>query len=641
MTFFKHTRNDLVLARYYALLRDIPVVIMAAVSAMATQIMVFKDNVHWKWSIAMPLIMMGLGVFVFFYWLAHRNDTPTIKTIRFRLNGFSFLLVLAGLITVLGNLHLFGLTEGYSRYFIIFQTTLYGFCFAFILNKIGLAAYLYNLLIIPSVIFYLFYAHIEYALPLALMISIFEVGMLMTMNASANVFDSLVNAKYETQKLVDENRRLANHDFLTNLANRRLFFLRVEEQLENAKLYGQSFAVGIVDLDNFKPVNDAYGHHIGDLVLVEVARRLSLLLPEILSFYRLGGDEFAFHLYGSQQDLQLIGHEINRAISEPIGIDGIIITLSASIGIATYPETRDSAQALYEHADFALYQAKRAGKAQLEVFSNIHQKQRLLQNQIDQALRNAEIEAEFYPVFHPIVDSHAGITTGFECLTRWRSPELKNVSPAQFIPVAESLGIISNLTIHMFRKSLEAMEKWPGQLSMSLNLSAYDITNQSVIMQLIKELSQSAVNPGRCIFEITETALVKDYSTAKENIELLRASGVKIALDDFGTGYSSLSHVQHLPFDKLKIDRSFISGIETNLTSQTIVRSILALCQGMQIECVAEGAETESQVRFLHGLGCSMVQGFFYSQPLLENQVKTFLNEKDMFKVADSEVGVH
>jgi len=199
-----------------------------------------------------------------------------------------------------------------------------------------------------------------------------------------------------------------------------------------------------------------------------------------------------------------------------------------------------------------------------------------------------------------------------------------------FIPVAESLGMIADITELMFSRSMIEMATWPDNMRLSFNLSAYDVTNQSVIKALIGMMHTSQLAPDRFVFEITETALLQNFETARDNIGLLRKAGAKVALDDFGTGYSSLSHVQNLPLDKLKIDRSFVKDIETNTTSQTIVRSILALCHGMHMECVAEGAETESQVRFLQAMGCQLIQGYYFAKPMPKEQVQAYLAESKL-----------
>lgn len=628
MLFFKTTSHELLRARYNSLLNDVPVAIFMAISALTIQMIVLKGSVDWKLAIAGPLLRMFICASMLLYWFRHRHEHPPIHAIHRRLDIASGILILAGLITFWRSIYIYPLTDHFGHYFLIFHNTLYGFCFAFILRKIGAAAYIYNLLMISSAIACVMIGQIEHAYLVALLVLVFEVGMLLAMHASSTVFDQWVNATYETQALLKDNQRLANQDVLTQLPNRRQFFVQVEQELLLARQTSQCFAVGILDLDNFKPVNDVHGHHIGDLVLVEVGKRLAQVRPNEVRFYRLGGDEYAFHLVTDDEhgSLKQIAYEINQAISQPISIDGLLIVIKASMGACIVCDEFTSAQDLYEHADFALYHVKRTERGNLEIYSEVLEQERLQLNRIDQALRSADIHTELFPVFQPIIDIDAGEVGAFESLARWNSPSIGMVSPAQFIPVAESLGMIAEITKLMFNRSISEMLTWPATMRLSFNLSAYDVTNQAVIKDLISIMHASQLQPGRFVFEITETALLQDFETARENIGLLRQAGAKVALDDFGTGYSSLSHVQHLPLDKLKIDRSFIKDIETNTTSQTIVRSILALCQGMHMECVAEGAETESQVRFLQAMGCQWVQGYYFAKPMPKEQVLPYLS---------------
>ena len=627
MSFFKTTSHEVLRARYNSLLEDVPVAIFTAISALSIQMIVLNSQVHWSLSIATPLLRMLIGCSLLLYWFWHRDERPSIDKIRKRLEIASIVFILAGFFTFWRSVYLYPLTDTFGHYFLIFHNTLYGFCFAFILSKLGPAAYAYNLLMISSAIACIYRGDFEHPHLMTMLILVFEVGMLITMRGSTSMFDKWVNATYETQALLKDNQRLANQDVLTQLPNRRQFFVQVEQQLVLARQTDECFAVGILDLDNFKPVNDVHGHHIGDLVLIEVGKRLAQVRPEQVRFYRLGGDEFAFHLVTDDEhtSLKQVAHDINQAISQPISIDGLLITVKASIGACIICEDNISAQNLYEHADFALYHVKRTGRGNLEIYSKALEQERMHLNRIDQALRTADIHAELYPVFQPIIDMDANEVCAFESLARWQSPTIGPVSPAMFIPVAESLGMIADITKLMFSRSMIEMATWPDNMRLSFNLSAYDVTNQSVIKALIGMMHTSQLAPDRFVFEITETALLQNFETARDNIGLLRKAGAKVALDDFGTGYSSLSHVQNLPLDKLKIDRSFVKDIETNTTSQTIVRSILALCHGMHMECVAEGAETESQVRFLQAMGCQLIQGYYFAKPMPKEQVQAYL----------------
>lgn len=591
------------------------------------QVIALMGEVDWTASVGLPAIRILLGALIFLYWFRRRHDQPSMAQIRWRLRASSVLLVLAGIVTLLRTLYLFHHTGTFGHYFLIIDTLLYGLCFVFILSKLGIATYIYNFLLLAATISCIFLEPLEHPYVLTALILVFEIGVLLAIRTSNHVFDQWVHATYATHALSAENQRLAHQDTLTCLPNRRQFFTHVEQRLAHAAQATERVAVGIVDLDNFKPVNDAYGHHVGDLVLVEIGLRLSRLRVADVQFYRLGGDEFAFQLTADMQQAMLtqLGKEVVHVIAQPMQVDGIPMTIKASIGACEYSNSGETAQDLYEHADFALYHAKRTGRGSMEIYSQQLEQARLHLSKIDQALRAADLEAELFPVFQPIVYVHNGETSSFESLARWNSPSLGIVAPDVFISAAESLGMVSEITRLMFKRAMVTMADWPAHIRLSFNLSAYDVTNKGVIEELIGMMAASGLQPARFIFEITETALLQDFATARDNISLLRQAGARVALDDFGTGYSSLSHVQNLPLDKLKIDRSFIRDIETNTISQTIVRSILALCQGMQIECVAEGAETESQVRFLQALGCQLIQGYFYSRPMAQEHIESYL----------------
>jgi diguanylate cyclase (GGDEF)-like protein len=438
-------------------------------------------------------------------------------------------------------------------------------------------------------------------------------------------FKAVIQTKIDLEEVSAENARLASLDMLTGLPNRRHFFSVLGQKVSSQ---GSRIAVGIVDLDGFKPINDTYGHRVGDKVLDVIANRLGAARPEAIEFCRIGGDEFAFivDLASIESDSLIeIGNALIKSSEDIIRAGDLNISLSCSVGFAVYPDLADSADSAFEHADFALYQAKRMGRGNTLVFSAEHQARITEQSKVEQVLLAADFDAEFYPLFQPIIDVASGKTEAFECLARWTSPVLGRVSPGSFIPIAEQAGLISNITAIMLRKALMDMATWPLDVKLSFNLSPHDITSGFSTMRIISTIMNSNIDPSRIVLELTETALLNDFTTAQRNIELLKASGLSLALDDFGTGYSSLCHVQSLPLDKLKIDRRFVVDVETNPTSQMIVRSLVALCQGIGIGCVVEGAETEAQVNMLRSLGCRTIQGYYYSRPIEASQIDGFL----------------
>lgn len=624
---FSKIDDDLLTARYLALLPQTPLIVIAIFGGMVAQIIAFKDTVPFVWSVLPPMIILASGIYVFIYWLKFRFRKVRIAAIRRDMAFLSGVLIAAAIIAAIADFKIMEATTETGRYFLIMKLTFYGLFIQGLVFNIGRVSFLFALIICSAAVFSALYFHVDYAFPLAFMIIVFTIGLLTSAQKHMSRFDSFVFARAEALTLSEENARLARIDMLTNLPNRRQFFAVVGQHLESAMAAGEKLAVGILDLDGFKPVNDSYGHFVGDRVLAEVARRLMQDLPDPIAFYRLGGDEFAFHFItdGREEALRAIGRGIIKVVGKPMEIGDLVIRVCGSIGIAVSPDMARTTESLFEYADFALYHAKRTGRAHTEIFSPAHKEALRAQGLIEQALRVADVETEFFPMFQPIVQSDTGEAYAFEVLCRWQSPLLGLVPPGEFVPVAERAGLISNITLTLLRRCIEVVRGWPEDLCLAFNLSAYDIINNRTVSRVIKQVAGSGVNPSRFIFEITETALLQDFGTARSNIDLLRQAGVRMALDDFGTGYSSLSHVQSLSLDKLKIDRRFVMDIDTNPTSKMIVRSLVALCHGVGIGCVAEGAETASQVETLRALGCTNIQGYYYAKPMREDAISTFL----------------
>jgi diguanylate cyclase (GGDEF)-like protein len=443
--------------------------------------------------------------------------------------------------------------------------------------------------------------------------------------------EALTVQQSETQALSDENFRLANLDSLTGLTNRRHFFASIETLFAEASNDAQggvkTFAIGIVDLDGFKPVNDTYGHQTGDRVLVEVGRRLTEVCGADVKLSRLGGDEFGVIVtrHCGEAELRALGAAISRSIALPFSIGASHAMIGASIGIALYPQSADTAEALFERADYGLYHAKRHQRGQTVIFSCEHEEEIRSHSVIDQALQNADLDAELSLQFQPIVHVADGSLVAFEALARWQSPTLGAVSPAVFIPVAERSGLIGNLTKILLRKALATAAQWPSHVRISFNLSAHDLATPENVLQLIALIHHSGVAPRRIDIEITETATSYDFGQAHKAVSTLKALGVGISLDDFGTGYSSLSHVHRLPLDKIKIDRSFVTDIETDASSRKIVRSLLTLSKDLKITCIVEGVETDAQLKVLTKLGCTYVQGYYFARPMSAGAVQAYL----------------
>lgn len=434
----------------------------------------------------------------------------------------------------------------------------------------------------------------------------------------------MAHQRNELAALSEENDRMANLDALTGLANRRRFFSDMAKRQTDNEL---AFAIGILDLDGFKPVNDTYGHVLGDEVLKVLAQRLLVICEGRADVYRLGGDEFGIILPGarSSEELSGVADVILDAVRLPIAVNGLQVNLGCTLGYARYPESASTTAQLYERADYALYYAKRNGRGRAVVFNADHEREIREHSIMETTLKSCDMEKEFYLLFQPIVDARSNRTLAFECLARWASPELGQVSPAVFVRVAEQAGVITTLTPVLFAKALAAATAWPEHVRMTFNLSAFDICLPGQAGVLNALVAGSGIAPERIDFELTETAITQNFELARENMRLLREAGSNIALDDFGTGYSSLSHIHRLPLDKIKIDRSFVQDVESNQTSHKIIKSLSALCLDMGLECVAEGVESGVQVRTLAGIGCNMIQGYYFARPMPADEIDGFL----------------
>lgn len=457
------------------------------------------------------------------------------------------------------------------------------------------------------------------------------IGLLVMININHRDFTRMIDAQVQTEALSNANFQLANLDTLTNLPNRRAFFAELESAVVASTQIGSRLALGVIDLDGFKPVNDLYGHPFGDKLLIEVGERLaSLCRRDGIYIARLGGDEFALivqQFYGDDELLR-IGTALCDALRAPFELAEAHVQIAGSIGFAVYPDLAKSPVELFEHADYALFDGKRGDhRGQPTLFSKQHVEAIHRDARIEQALKLADIEAEFEVVFQPIVGVDEATTLAFEALARWTSPTLGKISPGQFIPIAERAGIIGRLTQPLLKKALAAAASWPAEIRLSFNLSAYDLSSPEGMLAIIRIIEGSGFDPSRLDLEITETAFGHDFELVQKAANMLQHLGCGISLDDFGTGYSSLSRLHALPLTKIKIDRSFVVGLHRNQTSAKIVKSLLALSRDMGLDCVVEGVETDDEMAALRRLGGTMVQGYFYSPPVAQAELARFIGQ--------------
>jgi diguanylate cyclase (GGDEF)-like protein len=427
----------------------------------------------------------------------------------------------------------------------------------------------------------------------------------------------------ETQRLLDENSRLANLDPLTNLPNRRRFFSRLEHDLADAEKSGERLAVALMDLDRFKGVNDIHGHAAGDRLLIEVGDRLRQLAEKNVFIARLGGDEFGVILTGARLDESIAKfcQGVKQVLEGPCLVGDRMALISSSAGVAVYPDAADTAEMLFERADYALYHGKQTRKGGMVLFSAEHETRIRAAARVEEAFQTADLEAEMWVAFQPIVDVKRDRVVAFEALARWQSRELGPVSPVVFVPIAERSQMIGKMTRVLLKKALDAARHWPSHVSLCFNLSAQNLASPDG-MEVIQDMLRNAgLSPCRLEFEVTETALLHDFEQASACLQALREIGVRIALDDFGTGFSSLSYVNKLKLDKIKIDRSFVIDVDVSRTSANIVKTILALCENLNLDCIVEGVETQAQLKVITSLGCRLIQGYLISKPVAGDKI--------------------
>jgi diguanylate cyclase (GGDEF)-like protein/PAS domain S-box-containing protein len=408
---------------------------------------------------------------------------------------------------------------------------------------------------------------------------------------------------------------MAHHDGLTNLPNRELFQERLKQALEQAEPAHRRVAVFCVDLDLFKNVNDSFGHPIGDRLLKLVAERLKAEVRGNSLAARLGGDEFAVILAADVSPNEASDYALRliKLLSAVYDIDGMEVVIGASIGIALSPGDGASSEELMRNADMALYRAKKDGGGVHRFFEKEMDRQAQKRRDMELDLRRALAGGEFELHYQPLVDISADRISGFEALLRWHHPEKGMISPAEFIPVAEDIGLITPIGEWVLREACSEAVKWPTEVKVAVNLSPVQFRSRNLVQVVISALAQSGLSPKRLELEITESIFLAETEANLAILHQLRELGVRISMDDFGTGYSSLSYLRSFPFDKIKIDRSFVKDLAERPDCVAIVRAISGLGRSLNITTTAEGVETIDQFDWLRAEGCNEVQGFLFS----------------------------
>jgi diguanylate cyclase (GGDEF)-like protein/PAS domain S-box-containing protein len=413
-------------------------------------------------------------------------------------------------------------------------------------------------------------------------------------------------------------RFMATHDALTELPNRVLFRDRLEQELVRARRIGEKVAVLCLDLDRFKDVNDLRGHGAGDRLLKQVATRLTAAVRETDTVARLGGDEFALVQSGLSQPegAAAFAERLVASVAEPFDLDGEGMVIGLSIGIALFPADGEDADTLLRNADTALYRAKADGRGTYRMFEPAMDARLQARRALEYDLRQALVQQQFEVYYQPQAETRSKQITGFEALVRWRHPKRGMIAPGDFIPLAEETGLIVPLGEWVLRTACADAVGWPEHLRVCVNLSPVQFARGGLADLVEKVVRAHRLTPQRLELEITEGVLIKDSEQTLEILLQLKGLGVRIAMDDFGTGYSSLGYLQRFPFDKIKIDQSFIRALGTDADSLAIVRAVIGLGRSLRMPVIAEGVETEEQLALLRREQCDGIQGYLIGEPM-------------------------
>ena len=430
---------------------------------------------------------------------------------------------------------------------------------------------------------------------------------------STHLVDRRTRSKSEEQL-----QYLAAHDALTDVANRRAFAAALEVQCDKLGRDGRPFALLMIDLDRFKPINDTLGHPVGDIVLQKVARRLRHAVRGGDMVARIGGDEFAVMAYGlaSEAEAEALAGRVVEILGRPFIIQGQVAEIGASVGVSLAPKHGSDPETLVQFTDIALYTAKRTDERGYRLFEPAMQEVIQRRRFLEVDLRRACMREDFKIAYQPIIDSATGAYTGAEALLRWTCPDRGEVEPSEFIPIAEELGLISRIGAGVLKQACMDAASWPKHLDLAVNISPVQLHDPRLPQTVMQALEDSGFPATRLELEITETALLGNDEIVMRTLTKLREFGIRISLDDFGTGYSSLSYLHRFPITRIKIDKSFVQRLPSDVGSASIVRAIAQLGESLQMKITAEGIETDEQMAFITQHGCNDVQGFLISRPV-------------------------
>lgn len=443
----------------------------------------------------------------------------------------------------------------------------------------------------------------------------------------------------ERRNAEENARQLAETDALTGLLNRRSFTPATISLIEKARESGKGVAALMLDLDNFKQVNDLHGHSVGDQVLSEIAIRLNSHKPNGAILARLGGDEFAFVTCFDPrlpEKLDELAASLIASVSRSIDAESQMFNIEVSIGIADLKDNLgaqspdEAARGLLHHADIAMYHAKKKGRTGYAWFEATMESELRFRNELETAVRRGVTQNEFVPYYEQQIDLETGNLVGFEMLARWNSPQFGLVSPEIFIPISENIGVIAELSERLMRQAFHDAKDWDPKLTLSINISPLQLRDPWFSQKLLRLLLETGFPAHRLDIEITESCMHENIGMVRSVITSLKNQGIQISLDDFGTGYSSLAQLRSLPFDRLKIDRSFVTELATEGASAKIVEAIVSLGRGFELPITAEGIENYEVLKALRAMGQLKGQGYLYGRPEDAAATLTRLAEKQL-----------
>ncbi len=571
-------------------------------------------------TVSVPAVLFTISVVRMVHWLRRaRLGPPSPALARRQLRTITVLAALMALAYILWSLALapYGGPLVQAHVGLYISTTVIGCIFCLLV--LPQAALLVALTVLPAFIYMCIERQELTLVTIGINVAL-VLGVLMRVlfNTFAYFRSQVLSATLlarqhdELQRLNEENRRLALTDSLTGLPNRRQFHADLDRlTVQDGRA---PFAIGVLDLDRFKPINDTYGHQVGDRLLTAIAARLRAMTGPQIMVYRLGGDEFGL----IDTDLPAFESTCERLLQQvqaPLHIGEIVLRVGGSLGIARFPEAGTAAADLFDRADYALYHAKHVNGGGMCVFTAALETAVRADRTIERALQASSFEDELSIVLQPIIELDTGRLGGVEVLARWTNPHLGEISATEFIAIAERSTAIHSITRTVFRKGLKAAQCLPAHVALSFNLSVCDLGSATTLAFIRREIELADIAPGRIWIEVTETAVMRNAEAAAGALQAFRDMGIRIALDDFGTGYSSLGYVQTLPLDKVKIDRSFMRAIDGQ-RGCTMTRAVITLCHTIGLACVAEGVETASQCALLRQAGCEHAQGYLFSHPL-------------------------